>query len=692
MPGWSSLVVVLAGALGVVAAPALSARAETSRPDVLLFTVDTLRPDALGWISARNATPAIDALAASGFRFPRAIAPAPLTLPSHVSILTALTPRRHGVRDNGRVFAGDGPETLAERLRAAGYSTAAFVSGFPLAAMFGLDRGFQRYDDRFERRPAGGGELERSAAATADAALDWFARANSPRFLWVHFYDPHDPYAGAPAGSASSEELRRAYDAEVRAVDAAVARLRAAARPGVGTLTVFAADHGESLGEHGEATHGFFLYQSTIEVPMVFAWPGRVAPGESAGRARLIDLAPTVLGLVGLPAWRDREGVSLEPWLAGGGAAMPAAFVESRRPWHSYRWAPLEAVVDGDLKLIAAPRPELYDLSADPGEEIDRIDRDRRSARRLADLLRARGGQAPARSASTLDDPEAIGRLRSLGYVGGTDASEEEPPAGLPDPKDRIESWNRLGNAEAALANGRPAAALVDFDSVLGVEPRNPFALARSAAALIELGRVREAEERLAVAASAAPRQAEIRGALAALLSRERRFAEAAAQWSELVRLRPRDADTWQALGSALGFSGRPNEAVKALERAAELRPDSAEAHVRVAFAAVAAGDRARAAAALERAAALSGPGPFAHACALGVLLDDLERAAASRPWLVECAPTEADFAEARFRLSRQYLESGEIEPARAALAEAISADPELERRARADRRFGRLF
>jgi arylsulfatase A-like enzyme/Flp pilus assembly protein TadD len=676
--------------VGLLVVPVPAVAGTQERPDVLLITVDTLRPDALGWIGGTNATPAIDALAASGFRFPRAIAPAPLTLPSHVSMMTGLTPRRHGVRDNGRLFPANGPQTLAERLRAEGYATAAFVSGFPLAAMFGLDRGFEVYDDRFESRPAGGGELERSAAATADAALAWLATPGAPRFLWVHFYDPHDPYGTVAPGSAPGEALRRAYDGEVRAVDAAVARLRSAVRPGSGTLTVLAADHGESLGEHGESTHGFFVYQSTIEVPMVFAWPGRVPPGESAARVRLVDLAPTVLGLLGLPAWSEREGVSLEPRFGGSAAPAPPAFVESLRPWHSYGWAPLEAVVDGDLKLIAAPRPELYDLAADPAERSNRLDDDRRSSRRLAALLRARAA-APAPSAQAVDDPETVARLRALGYVGGG-AAESEPPAGLPDPKDRIETWNRLGRGEALLAAGGAAQAVLEFDAVLAGEPHNPFALARSAEALLALGRAGEAEQRLRRAALLAPWRAEIRGALAGVLHRQGRFAEAAAEWMELVRLRPRDAAAWQSLGAALGRSGRAGEAVGAFARAAELLPASSDAQVRLAFAAVAAGDRSRAVAALERASDLAAPGTFAHSCALGVLLDDLGRFAASRPRLLACAPGSADFGEARLRLARQLLEAGEPERARAALDEAIAAEPVLAGRARSDPRLAALF
>ncbi len=673
------LVVGLAG----LAAPSAAAGAEPPpRPDIVLITIDTLRPDALGWIGGTNATPAIDAIAASGFRFPSAIAPAPLTLPSHVSMMTGLTPPRHGVRDNGRLLAASGPETLAERLAGAGYTTAAFVSGFPLSSRFGLDRGFGQYDDRFEARPHQGGELERSAKATADAALGWLAETPGPRFVWVHFYDPHDPYSGRPVGTFdSAAQMRRAYDAEVRAVDDAVARLRAALPAGERTLTILTADHGESLGEHGETTHGFFVYQSTIEVPLVIAWPGRIPAGQSRSRVGLVDLAPTVLALLDLPPWADRDGRSLEPVLRGGAPPARAVLAESRRPWHSYGWAPLEAVIEGSWKLIAAPRPELYDLDSDPDETVNLYPTQRDVARRLARLRPER----PAQESAALEDPGTLAQLAALGYLGGSGAGRGEPGRGLPDPKDRIDVWNRLGRAEAALERGEPAAARIEFDRVLAVEPDNPFALGRSAAALLALGEAATAEERLRRALRLAPDQAEIRQLLTELLQQQRRFAEAAQQWMELARLQPRDPAVWRGLGGTLGLSGRPEEAVQAFERAVELAPTSGETWTRLAFAAVAAGQRERAIDSLQAAARHTDSGRFAHAAALGILLDDAGRPDEAATWLARSVSVDPDFAEARLRLARLRARSGQVEEARAELRQALASDPALAARAAAD-------
>ncbi|MEZ5313983.1 MAG: sulfatase-like hydrolase/transferase [Thermoanaerobaculia bacterium] len=579
-------------------------RALGRSPDVLLITVDTLRPDALGWTGGGNRTPVIDALAQSAFRFPAAVSPAPLTLPAHSSILTALQPRRHGVRDNGQMLPAGGAELLGERLRSAGWETAAFVSGFPLAAPFGLDRGFDQYDDRFAEGPRD--RLERRAEETVAAALAWIGSRSGPWFVWVHLYDPHDPYEAR--GTPVPGDPRSAYLAEVRAVDAALAPLVATEpRAGRNRLTIFAGDHGESLGEHGEATHGFFVYQSTLAVPLFFRFPGVVKPAESAERVRLVDLAPTVLELLGLPAWSGRDGVSLAGLFRGEKFSAPPALAESRRPWQSYGWAPLAAAIDGRWKLIAAPRPELYDLEADPGETRNLYaTAERKIARRLAAVLAEQPSAAPV--AAGRDDPETVAKLRALGYLGAgsPSATDAASPPGLPDPKDRIGVWNRLGEAEQALERGDVATALARFDRALAEDAANPFALARSAEALAALGRPADAIGRLERAVRGAPDQPEIRRALAELLLRTGRTADAVVQWMELVRLQPRVAAGWSGLGAALGRSGERQRALEAMARAAELAPDDAELHTKLAFAAFGAGDRERAARELERSARLA--------------------------------------------------------------------------------------
>lgn len=592
---------------------ALSAEARQpaaeSRPlDVLLITVDTLRPDALGWVAGRNPTPALDELARQGCRFPAAVSPAPVTQPAHTSLFTGMVPRHHGVRDNGRVL-GPRPPTLAEVLRRHGYRTAAFVSGYPLTAEFGLDRGFDHYDDDLSSGAAG--RLERPAAMTAAAVRDWLAAegAEGPWFVWVHFWDPHDPYTPPPAFARDGP--RGDYHGEVAYVDDAVGGLlrdiAKSAGAGRERLTVFAADHGESLGEHGEHTHGFFIYDSTVAVPLVFHLPGRIAPRESRAPVRLIDVAPTVLDLLGLPPLAAGvDGISLGPLLAGKSLEVPPALIETLRPWLSYGWSPLTALRQGTWKLIAAPRPELYDLAEDPGEAANLVRDERAKARELRTLLLA-AEKAPAAAAPALDDPETLARLRSLGYVGaGSDPGE--PPAaaraGLADPKDRLELWNALSAALAKMERGEPAAAVAAFDAVLAKDPQNPFALSRSGAALLAAGNPAAAVPRLRRAAGLQGDDAETRFALATALTRLGDYAAAAGEWLELVRLQPRRADGWINLAVTLGRSGQGSEAIGALTHAIKLAPGRADLRLQLVLAHYAAGDLEAAKAALRDALA----------------------------------------------------------------------------------------
>ncbi len=671
--------------------------------NLLLITVDTLRPDALGWVAPGNSTPgnstpsnstpgnstpAVDALAAEGFSFSAAVSPAPVTQPAHASLFTGLIPRRHGVRDNGQVL-GDKPATLAEHLQQAGYATAAFVSGHPLAAGYGLERGFEHYDDRLTGgRPD---RLERPAAETTAAALGWLAAAREPWFLWVHYWDAHDPYTPPPGFARPGP--RGAYHGEVAYVDRAVGALRrglaAGSRAGGEVLTVLAADHGESLGEHGEQTHGFFIYQSTVAVPLIFHLPGRVAPASSEANPGLVDVAPTILELLGQPPLSagagaaEIDGVSLASLLSGSPQELPPVYVESRRPWLSYGWSPLRAVRHGAWKLIAAPRPELYDLERDPGETNNLIDLERAKARELAAFLH-RTEARPAVSSVAMSDPQALAKLRALGYTSaGTSAGE--PPPGLADPKDRLASWNALSRAMELLEQGDITAAVAGFDTVLRQEPDNPFALSRSGAALSAARDFAGAARRLSRAARLRPQDAETRGALAVALSRGGHHGEASSHWLELVRLQPRRLDAWVNLATSLGRSGKSAEAVRALAHAVELAPERTDLRIRLAFIQHSVGNAGEAVRHLRLAARATGPEAFAHAGALGLLLARTGHPEDAVPWLRRGRREEADFAEARFELARLEAAGGERGAAQRNLRLALSAAPRLRPRAEAD-------
>ena len=624
------LLAALGSASAVVCSlSAVAGPSGAATPSILLVTVDTLRPDALGWVAGRNDTPRIDALARESFRFESALSPVPLTLPAHASLLTGLDPPRHGVRDNGHVL-GPEPRTLGEALRARGYATGAVVSGYPLRRLFGLDRGFDHYDDRL---PVAGDEWkERPALDTTEAALAWLRSLprSRPWFLWVHYYDPHDPYA--PPERHRRPGPRGAYDGEVAAVDEAFGRLRggiAGLTAPERLLTVLTADHGESLGEHGEDTHGFFVYDSTLRVPLLVHFPGRVPAGGSSAPARLVDLAPTILELARVPALPSVDGVSLLPLFEGREKALPPAYAESYQPWLGYGWAPLLSLRSGDWKLIDAPRRELYDLRRDPSELRNVVTAAPREANRLLALLRARP-QPPSGSAQGARDPEVLESLRALGYVGGGGTAGGSIPAGLADPKDRLRLKARLSEAEAAVGRRDYGAALAGFDEVLSEEARNRFALLRSAAALVALGRIGDAVPRLERFLVLDPQHAEARYALADALTRSGRYGRAVQEWRDVTRLQPRRAAAWSNLGTVLLLSGRTAEAAEALTEATRLHPE----------------DQA----------------------------------------------ITSNLAEALYRRAAEEVAAGRADSAREALNGAVAADPKLAARARADPRLKALL
>lgn len=596
----------------LVLLPLLLAACGESRRDVLLITVDTLRPDALGWVAGRNPTPTIDALAAEGFRFPAAISAVPLTLPAHASLFTGSWPPRHGVHDNGYPLLAE-PPTLAQVLGRAGYTAAGFISGYPLRAEFGIGRGFDHFDDQLPS--AASPWLDRPAGETTAAALAWLQRHHSgeaeagPWLLWVHYYDPHAPYL-APAGVPVADGPRGAYDAEVAAVDAALAELlagidRLAPRP---RLTVFTGDHGESLGEHGEQTHGLFVYDSTLTVPMIFHAPGLVPAGTSQAAPRLVDVLPTLGCLLGIAVPAELDGVGLCPLLRGEPQVPPPAYVESVAGLHGYGWAPLSGLRTERWKLILAPTPELYDLAEDPAEETNVYPRDSATVRHLIRQLDRLGLQPGAEAAETAPDPDAraAAALRSLGYVSGMHAPDG---ASLPDPKDHVEQLAFFELAEAEFLAGNRTSALALLDVVLAEDPDQPYANLRSGQILAQAGRLEEAAGRLRTVLAWDPRQAEASYLLADALSRAGRLDEAIEQWRHTTQLQPLRVAAWINLGVVLLQRSGPTASVEALAQAASLDPKDpvarrnlAEARYRLALEQQAAGAATEARRTLEAA------------------------------------------------------------------------------------------
>jgi arylsulfatase A-like enzyme/Tfp pilus assembly protein PilF len=482
--------------------------------NVLLLTLDTTRADHLGCYGRTSIrTPSLDGLAASGALFENAYTTAVLTLPSHASILTGLLPPEHGVRANGNYRLQPASTTLAEILGQAGWKTGAAVGAFVLDSMFGLDQGFAAYDD--ELAPVGSLDLshaERNATAVTDAALEFLAGAQGERwFLWAHYFDAHQPYNPPPA--FVQEYAPRLYDAEIAYMDSEIGRLLAAIRErgqAERTIVVVVADHGEGFREHGELTHGVFLYDETARVPLIFSAPGLVSGGRRVGAVvRTTDIVPTLLDLLGLPEKPQLDGRSLRPLMEGDRDDLELlAYGESPRPLLGFGWSPLASLREGRWKYIEAPDPELYDLAADPKEKSNLA---ASNAQVAADLraklvsLHDAAVESGRGSSTLLTSPDEQEKLRALGYTGSDDKAaktllDSDPKVllqggarGLVDPKSRVEVLDQVNAIFVAFSTGRFDETVALADALLGEHPENSAVRQYRADALRSLGRLEEA-------------------------------------------------------------------------------------------------------------------------------------------------------------------------------------------------------
>jgi arylsulfatase A-like enzyme/Tfp pilus assembly protein PilF len=542
--------------------PPAAATPVAARPSILLITLDTTRADAIGPEAVGVETPAFNAIAARGRRFRQAYATVPETLPSHSAMMTGLYPGGHGVHENARYLAASVP-LAAERLQQAGYRTAAFVSSFVLARRFGLARGFEVYDDTL------GAANERAATATTDAALGELLRPSSkPRFMWVHFYDPHAPYA-------PPEPYRRRYAAnpylgEVAAVDEQIGRLVQAFedRAAGGAAIVIAADHGEGRGDHGEAQHGDLLYQSTMHVPLVIAGPG-VAAGIVDTPVTTRRIFHTVLDWAGLDAAHSLRSATGDEVVLG----------EAMKPFLEYGWQPQVMAVAGRYKAILAGTIETYDLAADPQERHDlgnSVELPPGMRKALEDYPVPSPGAARAPAAL---DEDAKRRLASLGYVGATAAPIVRKDA--PRPAAMTPLLATLEKASGLFTAGRYADAIPLLEKVLAADPFNLDAALRLATSHSSLGHDQKTEEAFRRAAAIAPTSQDVRTYLALHYARTKDWARAVPLLEQVVSESPERLTAVDALASLRAREGqramdegRTADAIAAFERARALQPE----------------------------------------------------------------------------------------------------------------------
>jgi arylsulfatase A-like enzyme/Tfp pilus assembly protein PilF len=601
--------------------PAKVVRGTCGGCNVLLITIDTLRSDRVGAFGGTgHLTPALDRLAGGALRFTRAYASAPLTLPSHASIMTAVSPPVHGVRNNSLFRLGEKLPTLATVLKAAGYRTGAFVGAFVLDARFGLNRGFDVYDDRYGEKAAGDPAegAERRAEDVTRPAAAWIVNPQSnpqsairnpqsPWFAWVHLYDPHAPYR-APEPYASQHAP---YDAEVAYTDAIVGRLLdelTAAGQLDRTLVVFTADHGESLGEHGEATHGVFVYDVTMVAPS-FIWAGpRIGGRAYDGVTQLLDLAPTVLDLVGIAAPPTFEGRSLLPAVNHDDAGGPAAYIEAMDANLTRNWAPLTGVVSGPYKLIDLPIPELYDLVSDPHETTNLFSRDAERARTLSVLLRNRATQFASHGAAAVRatlSADARERLQALGYV-----TSVADPAGrvytdADDPKRLIGAATDLDRALTAFREGSHAAGMSAVAEIMRAHPGFATAFGIFASMQRDTGDLPGAIATLEDLVRRGIADQSVMLVLGGYLQELGALDRSAALLQAVIAAHPDYAEAYNSLGVVYARQNKHAEARTAFRRVLELDPTSAKAYENLGVDELGAGELAAASADLARALSL---------------------------------------------------------------------------------------
>jgi arylsulfatase A-like enzyme/Tfp pilus assembly protein PilF len=544
----------------------------------LLVTIDTLRADALGSYGAATPTPALDQLASDGIRFRNTVAHSVLTFPSHASILTGLDPSRHGVHDNDRHRLPESSNTWAERLGGAGYSTAAFIGAFPLDSVFGLAQGFDVYDDYYGSGAEGLRLDERPAESVVAAASSWLTEREGSWFAWVHVYDPHAPYR--PPVPHDDRSIESSYAAEVAYVDTALAPLLELARSR-NAIVVVTADHGESLGEHGESTHGVFAYAATLNVPLIIAG----LEGQPTGtvvdeRVSHIDILPTVLAAVGLGAG-DMQGVSLDSVIAGAPHPDSQSYFEALTPFLDWGWAPLRGLYSGSLKYIELPIPELFDLDSAAGEADNLAETRNVDLARMAGELRAHLDSAPQENAATQESPETLRRLRALGYVGNTVPNRATAADFGPDddPKRLIEIEKMIQLSVGALEAGDHQAAVDMLSDVLAQRPTMARAYTLLARARAAQAGPEAAAGVLLEAMAQGVVTPHLLGRLAFFHLQSGRLADGAAAAEQALEQQPDDVETLSLLATIYGQGGRAAEAEALLSRALELDPSYARLH-----------------------------------------------------------------------------------------------------------------
>lgn len=601
--------------------------------NIILITIDTLRPDALSIYGNPTPTPFFEAFAKRAVVFDHAFTSAPITLPAHTSLMTGLYPPSHGVRHNGVFKVGQNLPLLARLAKENGYRTAAFVGAFPLASQFGLNQGFDVYNDHFHHQDRAKGVFEyaeRDAEGVRVAAEQWLRDqpADKPMFLWLHFFDPHHPYLDHKFGDMVP------YQQEVLYVDQQLEKLFSFFKKeelDANSLIVFTSDHGEAFEEHGEISHSLFVYNTTLRIPLLIAAPG-IQASRKSDVVRIVDIVPTIIDFKKWKMPPKLDGISLANLLKGGKAAPQWSYSETLAPAIDFGWSPLFCIQNAKAKYIQAPKPEFYDLKEDPGENKNSISKGgiEEYSKQIRSVL------SRAENSKTLHSlsPEEREQLRSLGYF-ATAPGKIDPTA--PDPKDRVQIARKI--ASLSLDPISPERKVKQYEEIVALEPSNPLLNLRYAEILLQLKRYEQAEK----------------------------------IFRRVLQLRYPGAAVYNGLAASLYFRNRVNDAEKILNEAIKAEAADAETYYNMAEFLFQRGDREEAFGYYDQSMKLGYLPAFFRKARLKVVLGDFDEA---HRILARAEADQPDVAQINQERGMIYFRRNLLNEAIAEFQKALQKDP----------------
>jgi len=675
---------VFSGCQHMPGAPASRLSPPPSRVNCLLISIDTLRADHLRCYGYEGIkTPNIDALASEGIRFSRAYSPVPVTLPSHATMLTGLFPIGHGVRNNGTFRLEEENTTLAEVFQQAGYRTGAFIGAFVLDSRFGLDQGFDVYDDHLDS----GSEQkvlfynERPAGQVVESAIEWIKdQDNRPFFAFIHCFDPHAPYD--PPSPIKEEYMHNRYDGEIRYVDEAMGRLFTALKElnlYDTTLICFTADHGEGLGDHGEKTHAIFIYDPTIHVPLIFRYPDSISPGQVVHQeVCLTDVFPTILDLAGL---RYNGGVHGMPLLNQKVPPEFEMYCETFYPLYNHKWSPLEGIRTAEWKLIKAPRSELYHLSEDPNESVNLYEKDtemaREMERRLDTMKETFSNKGFSHRVQRSLDKDTKERLESLGYMWTASIGSEGEGVSYPDPKDMIGLLEFLNRGTYFYMTGDFDRAIEEFKSLLKVNPNDVFTHFVLGYVYDKKGWTDIAIEELKESIRLDPGYINAYNNLGTIYNRIGKIEDAIQCFNRAIELNPTYIEAYDNLGVVYYMRKEFDTAMQYFQKAIELEPTYAQAYNNIGSIFVARNRFAEAVEPISKALEYD-PNLVDAYNNLGSAYLGLGRLEEAEGLFREVLERDQDHNEARINLATVYIESGKFDEAHKDLERIIDHSPHI--------------